>query len=89
MNVRAEPANAMILSKAGTRIAIKRMTTMVMIRMENLRMPRVEPERPTNEEDEGTFWDERPRRSSIVTTMGRALPVVLAIGNGIENRGIL
>lgn len=73
VKVRAEPENAMMVSKEGTRIAIRRMMTMVMIRMKSLRIPRVEPERPTREEDAGTFWEERPRRSSTVTTIGRAL----------------
>lgn len=63
----------MMVSKDGTKIAIRRMTTMVMTRMENLKIPRVEPERPTRDEDEGTFWDERPRRSSVVTAIGRTL----------------
>lgn len=85
VNVRAEPESAIMVSKEGTRIAISKMTTMVTTRMENLRMPRVEPERPRREEEGGTFWDERPRRSSMVTTIGRALPVVLAVGNVIEN----
>ena len=93
VNVRAEPESAIIVSKEGTRIAISKMMTMVTTRMENLRIPRVEPERPRREEEGGTFWDERPRRSSMVTTIGRALRVMLAVGNGIENyvkaKGIL
>lgn len=85
VNVRAEPESAIMVSKEGTRIAISKMTTMVTIRMENLRTPRVEPERPRRDEEGGTFWDERPRRSSIVTTIGRALPVALAVCNGLDN----
>lgn len=73
VKVRAEPDSAMILSKDGKRMAIRIMTRMVEIRMRSLRTPRVLPGRPVKVEDGGRDCGVKPRRSSTVTTIGRAL----------------
>ena len=72
VKVSAEPANAMMVSKDGMRMAIRRMTTIVAIRIEILRAPRADPEMPIRAV-EGMVTGERPKRCSIVTTIGRAL----------------
>lgn len=73
VKVRAEPDRAIILSKEGNRMAIRMMTRMVEMRMRSLNRPRVLPGRPVKVEEGGRECGVRPRRSSIVTTIGRAL----------------
>lgn len=73
VKVRAEPDRAIILSKEGNRMAIKMMMRMVEMRMMSLNRPRVLPGRPVKVDEGGRECGVRPRRSSTVTTMGRAL----------------
>lgn len=75
--VRAEPDSAMILSKDGKRMAIRMMTRMVEIRMRSLKKPRVLPGRPVKVEAGGRDSGVKPRRCSNVTTIGRALWIVM------------
>lgn len=72
-NTSAEPQNAMIVSKDGTRIAIITMTTQVAIRMAHFRSPRVYPGRPTKPVEGDTVRALSPHKISRVNTIGRAL----------------
>ena len=77
----AEPKNAIMRSKSGTRMAVAVMTTMVRIRMIHFNMPRENPERPTTPGEGAIARGSRPAKFSIVLMIGRALFEALVAEN--------
>ena len=69
----AEPKNAIMRSKSGTRIAVRVMTTIVRIRMIHFNMPRENADMPTTPGEGAIARASRPANFSIVLMIGRAL----------------
>jgi len=73
LNAIAEPINAMIVSKEGTRMDSTTMTNMVKMRMRIFMKPRVYFERPWRPLVRGTVLGSIPSMASMVTLIGFTL----------------
>src|SRR4051794_37564827 len=74
------PRSVMIRSNEGNTIAMMTNMTMVTIRRVILSAPRVSPLMPSMDEDMARERVSRPKRTSKVLTMGRALSGILVNG---------
>ena len=77
---KALPIKAIMLSKAGKTIEMTRKQKMVKARMAIFMTPRKYMERPTSPELSATVVVCRPKRTSSVAIMGRALSGILVSG---------
>lgn len=76
LNAIAEPINAMIVSKEGTRIAKITITAIVKTRMKALMRPRVQLNMPKRPVVRGTSLADKPIKDSRVMFMGLTLSAI-------------
>lgn len=74
------PSKLMMVSNDGTNTANTTNPAMVPTRTSTLRTPRTEPDKPVRAELAARARGSRPRKSSRVLTMGRALRGTLVMG---------